>query len=401
MIVSVIGLGRVGLPLALYLENKGVHVNGIDKNTEIIKQIKKKKMPFKEKGCNVLLNKSKIKFTDSYDDINHSNYIIITVGTPILNHFTSNYDQINECLENIVKNLKNNQVVILRSTIAPGTMNYVKKFIEQKTNLIVGKSIGLSFCPERLSENNALEELNHLPQIIGTEDKFSLKMTNRLFNKIKTKKIFNTNYVNSELTKLFNNVHRYVNFAISNQFTLLSDLYKGDIHEIIEMCNYRYPRGYIPLPGLTGGTCLRKDFILLNEKSYGSDLFTSAWKTNEYMTYFLCSKIDLAGFNQKKILILGASFKKNSDDLRDSLVEKIVYYCKLKLPKKIEIFEPNIKDLRIWGIKNIKKVNFNDYNIIIFATNHSVFKKFKNELKNKFIIDIWNVTNQNKISFRY
>ena len=212
----------------------------------------------------------------------------------------------------------------MRSTIGPETTTYVKNYIEQKTKFKVGKNLFLTFCPERIAENQAIKEFSELPQIIGAEDEKSFIKAEKVFKKINVK-LFKTNFLSAELVKLFNNNYRYIEFAIANQFAILANNFGQNIYDIIEMCNYNYPRGKIFKPGLTGGTCLRKDFGMLNERVSNSDLFLSAWKVNEYMPYHLASTIsDKYNITGKNIGVLGYSFKKNSDDIRESLVPKLI-----------------------------------------------------------------------------
>ena len=211
----------------------------------------------------------------------------------------------------------------------------------------------MTFCPERLAENHALEELSTLPQVIGCEDDKSFEKANQIFKKFKVK-IFKTSFLSAELVKLFNNNFRYIEFAIANQFTIIANSFNQNIYDIIHMCNYNYPRGQIKKPGLTGGTCLRKDFGMLNERSAYSDIFLSAWKINEFMPNHIANTImDNFKIKDKTIGILGCAFKQNSDDLRESLVPKLIRQLEKKVPKAILLSEPNLRDKKIFGYKNI------------------------------------------------
>jgi UDP-N-acetyl-D-mannosaminuronic acid dehydrogenase len=287
----------------------------------------------------------------------------------------------------------------MRSTVSPETNKYIKNFINKNTKLKVGKDIFLSYCPERIAENHALEELDLLPQIIGTDDEKSFKSTKKIFEKFKIK-IFKTNFLSAELVKLFNNNLRYIEFAMANQFAILANNFNQNIFEIIEMCNFKYPRGKIFKPGLTGGTCLRKDFGMLNEVNPNSDLFLSAWKINEYMPYHLVEstqkKIDL---RNKIVGILGYTFKKNSDDLRESLVPKLVRQIEKKVPKKIIISDPCSKKSKFGTYKNSGYENLvKNSDIIFIAINHDIFQKktlIKLAKRNVLFVDIWNHLQKN------
>ena len=404
--VSIIGIGRVGLPLALFLESLGCKVVGIDKDSEVLRDVRKKKMSFDEPGCAALLKKTKMTISPSIQSgVRGSDYIIITVGTPLYNHIESDLSYIKSVCTDLCGSLKEGQTIILRSTVAPGTTSYLKNFVEDNTSLKIGKNFGLAFCPERLAENQAIEELGLLPQIIGTEDNFSKKTTNKLFNLFGVELLF-TNYLSAELIKLFNNVHRFTDFAVANQFSVIAEKYNQNIYEIINMANKNYPRGHIPSPGLTAGTCLRKDFGLLNESSPAPDLFLSAWKINEHMPFHLVNSAKkYTKIRGKTIAVLGYGFKKNSDDIRDSLVPKLLRYIEREVPKKVLLCEPNIPKKNIEGFKNtdlnscLKKAD-----IIFIAINHDAFNKetiLGKIKKNAWCVDLWNVLGQKQLVLRY
>ena len=394
--ILVIGLGRVGLPLLLFLEKKKFNLIGLDQNRALISKLKEKKMPFVETGCQKLLKKSNAKFINNFKEFNPKKvkYILITVGTPLRESIEVNLNNINLVINELSKILIKGHTIILRSTIGPETTYYVKKKIEKLTNFKVGKDIFLSFCPERLAENKALKELGQLPQIIGVEDNKTFLLVEKIFKRFKIK-IFKTSFLSAELVKLFNNNYRYIEFAIANQFSIIANNFNQNIYDIIRMCNYNYPRGKIYDPGLTGGTCLRKDFGMLNEKNPGTDLFLSAWKVNEYIPLHLSETIDKKfNINGKKIGILGYAFKKDSDDERESMVPKLIRQIEKKVPKSIFICDPNIKKKFIDGYKNYNlKDTLKNSDIVFIAINHSIFKKkqiMKYSRKNTKIIDIWN-----------
>ena len=135
--IAIVGLGRVGLPFLLFLESKGFELTGIDNNSDIIKQLIKKKMPFAEKGCDKLLKKTKAIFSDNIQTIkkNKCEYIVITVGTPLRENIEVNLSSINKVLESLIKILSKGQTIILRSTIGPETTTYVKITLNKKLNL--------------------------------------------------------------------------------------------------------------------------------------------------------------------------------------------------------------------------------------------------------------------------
>jgi len=404
MNVAVIGVGRVGLPLALFLESLGMKVTGIDRDAGMLAQLRKKTMPFHEEGCAELLAESSIRFTDSIADARESDYIIITVGTPLYNHIEADLGSVRAVCTELIPILRPGQMVILRSTVAPETTLYIRQFLEMHTGLVVGRDFGLGFCPERLAENHALKELRQLPQIIGTEDDRSRDMAKALFKRFSVR-LFFTNYLSAELVKLFNNISRYLDYAVANQFAIIANQYQQNIYDIIHMANEDYPRGFIFSPGFTAGTCLRKDFGLLNERTATPDLLLSAWKINEHMPFHLVEALTrYVPLYDKKVAVLGYTFKKNSDDTRDSLVPKLVRYIERHVPKSITLCEPNLDRSVIDGYPNAGLEEcLADADVVFVAMNHDHFV-YHNALlkiqKAAWVVDIWNALGQNQFIFR-
>tara|TARA_Y100000310_G_C20667431_1_gene808375 strand:- start:230 stop:1459 length:1230 start_codon:yes stop_codon:yes gene_type:complete len=403
--VAIIGLGRVGIPLLLYMDKLGYSMIGIDHDESVINSLRKKKMPFFEKGCDELLSNTDARFMNDIKFASTANYIIITVGTPLLKNVETDLSGVFEVVNSLLNVLKKGHSIILRSTVAPETTTFIKKYIELNTNLIVGKDLALSFCPERLAENHALEELKILPQVIGAEDDLSISRSENLFKSFGVK-IMHTTYVSAELVKLFNNNARYVDFAVANQFAIIANDYGQNIYEIIGMCNEDYPRGYIFGPGLTAGTCLRKDFGMINERSPASDILLSAWKVNEYMPYHIVNNISrYCDLYRKKISILGYTFKKNSDDTRDTLVPKLIRYVERKVPDSITICEPHLDSKTIQGYPNkTLEEALRNADIVFIAMNHDLFSNVDGIYKfikdGAWIVDIWNCLGRNEFLFQ-
>lgn len=404
MKVAVVGLGRVGLPLALFLESLGMKVTGIDRDVPMLELLRKKKMPFHEEGCDELLRSSEITFTDSILEAREADYIVITVGTPLYNHIEADLGSVRAVCRDLVSVLRPGHTVLLRSTVAPETTLYIRNYLEMHTGLSVGSDIGLAFCPERLAENHALKELRLLPQIIGTEDELSRERAKALFKRFAVR-LFFTNYLSAELVKLFNNISRYLDFAVANQFAVIANQYHQNIYDIIHMANEDYPRGFIYSPGFTAGTCLRKDFGLLNERTAAPDLLLSAWKINEHMPYHLVEALTrYESLYDKNVAVLGYTFKKNSDDTRDSLVPKLVRYIERHVPKKITICEPHLEMDEIDGYPNVTLEKcLEDADVVFIAMNHDHFV-YRNALlkirKSAWVVDIWNALGQNQFIFR-
>lgn len=406
-VISVVGIGRVGLPFALFLSNNNYKVYGIGRNIQNIQHIKNGNMPFIEKGAGKLLKKYVNKSfmpTTSYEVIKISDFIILTLGTPIDENMNPVLDHIDNSLDKIIPYLKKGQLIILRSTISPNVTMYVKEKIEIKTKLRLGKDLFLSFCPERIAEGNSISEIKEIPQIIGGIDETSTKKSADFFETLGIKCIL-TDSTSAELAKLFTNMYRYISFAIGNEFMVISENYNRNIHEIINLVNSGYKRGGLSLPGITAGPCLFKDgFFLINDNPY-LDLVTASWKINESIPLFLIKKIkEKIKLKNKKVGILGLAFKPEIDDIRDSLSFKIRKALILE-HSRVFLHDPYVKNYSRQKVYSDFDNVLKNTNIVIIATRHKVYKTKRNEIlkllnPNAYICDIWNNFETNKLIFQ-
>ena len=402
--ICVIGCGRVGLPLALALKESGFSVVGCDTNLRTSVLINSNKMPFEEKGCDDLLIKIGL---ETHLHIQEAKTYIITVGTPLMQHIETDLTYIKDVVDILIKEDKiAGRTIILRSTVAPGTTDKISKYITQQSGFSADK-YSLAMCPERLVEGDALYELHTLPQIIGASDLKSFKDAESIFEKLGVKCLW-VNYIEAELSKLLCNIYRYINFAIPNYFTYLTDYFGADVYKIFDAMNYEYPRNAgLKSPGFAAGTCLRKDFGMISENMPHSDLLVQAYKINEFMPKFYVDLVEDKIYD-KNIGILGYTMKADTDDTRDSLVPKMIRYIERLSPKDILIAEPNFgcidgdyddkENDRIFNVYPWQDIaSYCD--VIFIAMNHKEFKTLgiKNFRKGQIIVDIWNVLKLNKI----
>lgn len=400
----VVGIGRVGLPLALVLANEGFNVVGIDVSAERLEAISKGQLPFIEEGAKPLLKKL---YNNGFLGIHENklpevlakaSVIILTLGTPMNDNFSPDVTQITGFLNKFSSHFKKGQLLILRSTVTPGTTEYIARFLEEKYDFKVGRDLYLAYCPERIAEGKAVEELYEIPQIIGTLDDKSAKVVAKIFGKL-TKRLLYTDSRSAELAKLYCNMYRYIDFAIGNEFLLIADDHQRDIYEILRLVNDGYKRGGLKGPGFTAGPCLVKDGFFLLDKSPYLDLVAAAWRINENIPGFLLHKIKnrVGSLVNKKVALLGLAFKKNIDDLRYSLSLKLQNYLMTEGAKVLS-HDPFVQSSSLTE-------TLRGANVIIIATNHDKFNKLKLSsikkmvAKNCVVCDIWNVFGTGKIIF--
>ncbi len=373
--VSIIGgAGHIGLPLGLLLKNKRVNVTLIDINKKNIDKIKNKKMPFYEQGAQSLLDKG-IKITDNLKSIKNSKIVIVCIGTPVDEYFNPKLDSFFKVIKELKKYISSKQTVIIRSSVYPQTC---KKIVQ-----ILHKNV--SYCPERIVQGKAIEEMHKLPQIVSGFSKKAIVDSKKIFNLI-SKEIIVSDVLEAELIKLFSNSWRYVNFAISNQFYMICAQFGIDYNLLRKKMTHGYDRNKsIPSAGFTAGPCLLKDTMQLTAFTQNQfSLGHNAMLINEGIPNFIVNILKKEkNINKKNIGILGLTFKPDIDDIRDSLSFKLIKLFNFNGYKYFVSDEFFKHEDNISKEKLIKKSD-----IIILAVPHSNYNKCIIP-KTKKIIDIW------------
>lgn len=400
--IAVIGLGRVGLPLALALAERGLRVHGVDVNSEYTDFLGRGRMPFWEEGAEELLQRHHGKLLTAATDsavVAECDYIVLTLGTPVDANMDPDLGQIDRALIALAPHLRPHQTLVLRSTVSPGTTRWVQAKLEDDFGHTVGRDIYLAFCPERIAEGRALAELTTIPQIIGGVDDLSTARAAELFQVLGVECLL-TDDTSAELAKLFTNMYRYINFAVANEFMIIAGQHKRNINHIVNLVNHGYKRGGLALPGFTAGPCLFKDgFFLVNEIPF-TDLITTAWKINESVPLFLVAGLkERIELRNKKAVIMGAAFKANSDDPRQSLSFKVKHAL---LRERAEVM---MHDPHIHGLDSPLADALKGADVVFVATNHSVYGTLSLEdLRrmvgaNCLVCDIWNIFKTDRVIF--
>jgi len=392
--VCVLGLGRVGLPLASVFASSGVKTIGIDIDQSKIESIKNSKCPFYDPALQENLEKAiKLGNLRVEDDINkvkdEVDILFVTVGTPKTTENSIDYSQLYSALDEICKVDLQGKLVVMRSTLAPTTtVDIIIPFLEHKTNKECGKDFAVIVCPERILEGRAIKELQELPEIIGSTNEICKEIATELFRKINHKKdILYTTPSGAELAKLFTNIYRYISFALSNEFAIWAERYGLDATELIKIANYNYPRANIPKPGFVGGPCLSKDGNFLDNNTTFSSIISTAWKLNEAIPQHIANNLKklMGNFFGKKITVLGIAFKAESDDTRNSPSAKLVELLK-GVGGDVSVHDPFVKNTLSLS-EALKSPE-----VVLIATNHKEFKEKVSEIRNsgcKIVYDVW------------
>ncbi len=376
------GCGHVGLPLGVALANSGNSVTLIDINNKNIELVNAGIFPFFEKNGDEILVKqveSKRLFaTSDISCIGHQDIIIITLGTPV-DEFQSPTPRIFvEMYESICKYLKPGQVIILRSTVYPGTSEWLAHKLRKH-------DVVLAYCPERITQGNAFEEFPIIPQIISADTELAFTKSEILFQGISPSTI-RAKFMEAELAKLFLNTYRYIQFAIANEFFRISNTHDLNYNNIQHIMTHEYPRGGgLKSPGLAAGPCLLKDtqqLIVFSQNHF--NLGSAAIQTNEGMALYLISMAEsLVDLKTSNVGLLGMAFKPESDDIRSSLSYKVRKMLQLKA-KNVYSSDPFVTvDPTLIDIERL--IDCSD--IIIICSPHNIYKSI--DFKNKKVINIW------------
>jgi len=371
--VSVIGLGRVGLPLALSFADRGLSVLGVDHNRALLDSIRSGRMPWKEAGTQELLDRvsrtPRLELSERAADAARTDDIILTLGTPSFSHLESDLRQVRAAVDDLLPLLRPEQAVILRSTIAPGTTEFVAGYIEKRRGLRVGEDVFVAHAPERIAAGRFLEEISTLPCIIGGVGEASTERAASTFS-VFGAPIVKTTPVQAELAKIWTNILRYTSFALPNLLMMDCESYGANVFEVIDLINHDYPRGGIAMPGLTAGTCLRKDFVFSEERSNAPGMLLGVSRVNEAVPRFLVEGIRrrLGELSARKVAVLGLTFKRDTDDERDSLSPKLIRLLERELAD-VAVCDPHARTPTQPLADAVEEAD-----VVIVATNHSDFE---------------------------
>ncbi len=372
MKISVIGFGYIGSVISAVLSSKGHNVSAIDKNQACIDDLNNgicnvpepllKEMVFNSVNTNLL------KGSTSYDGIEESNVVLVTVGTSLSEEYDADLSALNEVFENLSHRIVAGQVIMIKSTVPPGvTRKLYNDYLGERSDIFMG------FSPERLAEGNAIQELNELPIVVGGINEQSLEKCSKFWIQtlgVSTIKVSSCEA--AELVKLADNQWIDLNIALANEFAKLCDAlpYKIDVLEVIKGANslkkgQHYVNFLTPSIGV-GGYCLTKDpwFVsTLGEKNQSPlQLPRAGREVNDSMPSYCAAQImnsiehENNDIENAKIAILGYSFKSNSGDIRFSPMIKFTEALLKEGFNKIEIFDPTIESQH-FNHDGLKRVN--------------------------------------------
>jgi UDP-N-acetyl-D-mannosaminuronic acid dehydrogenase len=372
--LSIIGLGRVGLPLALCFADRGLRVLGVDSDPDVLEAIRAQRMPFSEAGTQALLERvaasGRLELAARAADAARAANIVITLGTPSFSHIETDLRQVRAAVDDLLPLLRPGHSLILRSTIAPGTTEFVAGYLAKQRGFRVGEDVFVAHAPERIAAGRFLEEISTLPCIVGGVGDASTERAADLVAELGAP-IVRTSAVQAELAKIWTNILRYATFALPNLLMMDCERYGANVFEVIDLINRDYPRGGMAKPGMTAGSCLRKDFAFSEERSNAPGMLLAVSRVNEAVPLFLVEGVKrrIGELSSRKVAVLGLTFKRDTDDERDSLS-----------PKLIRMLERELADVAVCDPHAATPTQpldeaVRDADVVIVATNHSEFER--------------------------
>lgn len=378
------GCGHVGLPLAITFAHRGLRVAIHDINDRAVEVVRSGRMPFKEDGAEPLLGEvvgHNLVVANDPDLISQARSVLVIIGTPVDEHLNPAFHTIRRFFNDTIPYLVDGQCVILRSTVFPGATEKVDELIAAS-----GKKIHVAFCPERVAEGRAMRELVELPQIISGCDQRAVDIASELFGQI-AKSLVPMQPLEAELTKIFANAWRYIQFATANQFFMIATDFGLDFYRIHDALTRDYPRmAGLPKSGFAAGPCLFKDTMqLAAADNFTFSLGHAAMLINEGLPNFIVRHIKARrDLSTLRTGILGMAFKGDSDDARESLsykLRKILEY------ESAEVFctDPFVADPTFLPVDEVVRRS----DVLVLGAPHSCYRVL--ELPpDKLVVDIWN-----------
>jgi UDP-N-acetyl-D-mannosaminuronic acid dehydrogenase len=378
------GGGHVGLPLSLAFAEAGLRVGIYDTNQATLDRIAAADMPFMEAGADELLHAllptGRLTFGADGSMIGRTEQLVVVIGTPVDEFLGPSMTVFEKAVDQIAPHLRDGALVVLRSTVYPGTTAYVAQHLAAR-----GCKADVAFCPERIAEGHALEELHTLPQIVGADDDRAADRATALFGNL-TATTIRTTSKEAELAKLFTNTWRYMKFAVANQFLMISDQAGVDYTNVLRAVREDYPRAAdLPGPGFAAGPCLFKDTMQL--AAFTSDHFPlgqAAMQVNEGLPAYIVSALErrYGGLQGKTVGILGMAFKSESDDTRASLsykLRKLLAWA----GARVLATDPYVTDDRLVSLDCVLE----ESDVLVLGAPHKAYRGL--QIGGKDVVDVW------------
>ncbi len=382
------GCGHVGLPLGVALAESSGHVTLLDIAAPVVERVNAGEVPFLEPGMDEALKAVRaagtLEATTDPVCVSSADVVVIVIGTPVDEHLNPDPNAVVAAIDEIASHMRDGQLVVLRSTVYPGVTAMVERHLAGR-----GLNVDVAFCPERIAEGKAMEELRALPQIIGANTDTARLRARELFGTL-TKTLIDTTPEEAELAKLFTNTWRYIKFATANQFLMISNDHGLDFDRVRDAITLDYPRAAdMPRAGFAAGPCLFKDTMQLAAfNDNGFHIGHAAMLVNEGLPLYVVSQIERDfELTDLTVGILGMAFKAESDDIRSSLSYKLKRILRFKA-KRVLCTDPYVTAVTDASLVPLDEV-LAQADILVIGAPHPEYKDLETALPVK---DVWGIT---------
>ena len=407
--VNVVGLGYIGLPTALMLASLGIKVVGTDYNEELVHTLNEGKTTFKEKGLDALFRsalESGISFVTTYQK---SEIYIISVPTPY-DKATKKIDPqyVVEAVKDVLQYCGKGAILVIESTISPGTIDRFIRPVVEAEGLIVGSDVHLVHAPERIIPGNMVYELKHNSRTVGADDEAVAKQVKELYGSFCEGEIVTTDIRTAEMTKVVENTFRDINIAYANELAKICRSDGMDVHEIIRIAN-KHPRVNILSPGPgVGGHCISVDpWFLVGDYPELARIIKTARTINDSMPEYVLARIhDMMKANEvhnvARIGIYGLTYKEDVDDVRESPTLQLLDNMERHLSgNQVKVYDPFVQQNIVPNQYHDLQEFVNDVDLIVIMVAHSELKNKTGILREKIVLDARHVFNKSQIDNLY
>ena len=389
----VIGLGFVGLPIFLNLQ-KHFKTIGYDTNIKRVISLKKRKDFNQEFKSSSLQLKKKSALTKNLDDIKNGNFFIVCVPTPVDKKNIPDLSLLKKSCIDLSKILKKGDIIFFESTVYPTVTNNICIPLLNNSGLKENKDFYVGYSPERINPGDNKKDLNSISKIVAFRNNKIKSQVKNVYSKISKKIFFSKSIVEAETSKVIENIQRDLNIGLINEIYKVCEKANINFKNVINLAKTKW--NFVTYqPGLVGGHCLPVDpyYFSYFAKNIGikTNILLSGRKTNNEMVNFVTKKIliklnKVKNIKNKKILILGLTYKKNVADIRNSLAIKVFRNLKKKY-KNIRTYDPYLDNRFFKKLKLIKTTEIKKQDIFIILNNHDKFNKLRYLMLKKILIN--------------
>lgn len=421
-VISIIGLGYVGLPTAVYFAEKGFKVYGVDKIVRIVNGLNKGVSHLNELGLDErikeVVEQNKFHCTnDTTEAVSNSDIVLIIVPTPITKDKEPDLSYVVSAAEDISKSLKKGQLIVLESTVYPGVTDDIVKPILESSSLKAGVDFGLAYCPERYNPGDTKHTIDNVNRVVGGITREWADITKEVYSYVIKAQIDTVSDIKTaEAAKVIENIQRDLNIALMNELALIFEKMGIDVLEVIKAASTKWNFNvYYPGAGV-GGHCLPVDPYYLVSKArefgYHSKVITAGREINDYMPHHIFELLRDAlndmekSVKNSKIAVLGFSYKENVGDVRETPVEHFITEL-VKRGANVTVVDPYVdeKYIKSFGVSYSKDIYdaLKEADAFVVMTSHNIFKEMDLEkarklMSNPLVIDGRRIFNKDKMN---